>query len=93
VAPQAGTLSGDSGAFSGGADVLAGKAPGDDVDGATPWPPVEGLHVVPDREGLKASVGLSGQQDAPGVGIKLNSGSGAPSKESPSQDATCPACK
>jgi len=36
---------------------------------------------------------LSGEQDAAGVGINLNSADGAPSKQLPSQDAASCPCK
>jgi hypothetical protein len=73
------------------ADVLAGESATDDIDVAAPRVSVEGLNIVPDWEGFKAPVALSGEEDASGVGINLNSADGAPSKELSTQDASsCP---
>lgn len=90
---ESGPCAVDSGAFSGCTDVLAGKAPSDDVDVSSPWLAVECGDVVPDGEGVKDAVSLSGEEDSPGIGIDFNSASGAPSKEEPSQDASSSPCK
>jgi len=91
--PEAGPLSCKSSASPSDADVLAWEAAADDVDVASPWLAVESPDVIPDREPRKGSVGLPSEQDSPGVGIKLNSASDAPSKQSPAQDAASCPCK
>jgi len=93
VRPQTGLLSGNSRSLSGCADVLARKSSADDIDCSAPLSPIKGAHVIPDWESVKTSVRLSGKQDASGVGIKLDSADGAPSKQSPSQDSTSCPCK
>jgi len=72
---------------------LAWESAADDVDVTSPRSSVEGADIVPDWESWQASIGLSGKQDSPGVGIKLNSASDAPSKQSPAQDAASCPCK
>jgi hypothetical protein len=93
VLPQAASLALDSGPFSGAGNVLAREASGHDVNEASPWSAIECPHVVPYRESWKPSIALSGQQDAAGVGIKLDSADGAPAKQVPSQDAASCPCK
>jgi hypothetical protein len=83
----------DACATSSAADVLARESAADDVDVASPLLAVEGAHVVPDGEPWQETVSLSGEQDVPAVGIKLNSADGAPSKEAASQDASSCPCK
>jgi hypothetical protein len=91
--PEAGPLSCESGASPSDADVLAWESAADDVDVTSPWLAVKGADVVPDWEPRQGSVGLPGEQNSPGVGIKLNSASDAPSKQSPAQDAASCPCK
>jgi hypothetical protein len=86
--PEPASLSGDTGPISGDADVLAWKSTSDNVDQPSPRLPVKGPHIVPDWERLKDSVALSCEQDAPGIGSKLNSADGAPPKELSAQDAS-----
>lgn len=70
--PEAGTLTFDSRPSAGGADVLAGEAPGDEVNSSTPGLPVEGSHIVPDWEPGQDAVPLSLEQDTPRVFLQLN---------------------
>jgi hypothetical protein len=93
VRPQTGLRSGDSSSLSGCADVLAGESAADDINSTMPGFTIKGAHVIPDWESVKASVRLSCKQDVSGIGIKLNSTDGAPSKQSPSQDAASCPCK
>jgi hypothetical protein len=80
-------------ALSGAADVLAWESTGHHAHGACPGPAVECAHVIPHWEARQQSVALAGQQHASGVGIKLNSADGAPSKQVPTQDAASCSCK
>jgi hypothetical protein len=93
VGPQAGTLAADSCSLSGGRYVLTGESPRNHINTSAPRSSVERRNVIPDWEGFKASVGLSGKQDFAGIGINFNSADGAPSKEFPSQDAAACSCK
>lgn len=50
-----------------GADVLAGEAARNKVNCPAPSGPVEGAHVVPDREVVEGPVLLAGEEDSPRV--------------------------
>ena len=89
--PRAFTI--DPGALASRANVLAREAAGNNIDAASPGFPIECAHIVPDGKRFEASVTLPGEEDAAGVGSNLNSASGAPSKEAPSQDASSCSCK
>jgi hypothetical protein len=91
--PESAALTREPCAFACRADVLTGEPAADDIDTSAPWVPVEGSHVVPDREAREDAVSLSGEEDSTGVGSKLNSADGAPSKELASQDAASCPCK
>jgi len=91
--PQTGPSSCDTRSFSSRANILTGEASADDINSTMPGFTIKGAHVIPDWESVKTSVRLSGKQDASGVGIKLDSADGAPSKQSPSQDSTSCPCK
>lgn len=91
--PQAGARSINARASSRAADVLAWESSADDVDEACPRTSIERAHVVPDREGWQQSIGLPAEEHGAAVGINLDSASGAPSKEVPSQDAASCPCK
>jgi hypothetical protein len=93
VRPQTGLRSGDSSSLSGCADVLAGESAADDIDCAPPSMSVKCPHVIPDWEAAKTSVSLASKQDSARIGINLDSADGAPSKQSPSQDAASCPCK
>jgi hypothetical protein len=75
------SLSFDSGSFASGRDVLAWKASRNHVHNSSPWLSVKGLNVIPDREGFKASVILSGDQNVPCVSVPFNGADCSPSKE------------
>jgi predicted glycoside hydrolase/deacetylase ChbG (UPF0249 family) len=72
---------------------LAREPAADDVDVPAPRAPVEGSNVIPYGEAIEHAVALSGEQHGAGVGIKLDSANGAPSKQEPSQDAASGPCK
>jgi hypothetical protein len=91
--PEPATSAVDSLSFASRADVLAWEATADDIDRAAPGLAVKGPDIVPDREVGQVSVSLAGEQHAAGVGIKLNSATGAPSKEFAPQDAASCSCK
>jgi hypothetical protein len=93
VAPEPTALALDAGAAPGARDVLAREPAADDVDVSAPGRAGEGADVIPDGERVELSVSLTREQDAPAVGINLDSADGAPSKEEPSQDASACACK
>jgi hypothetical protein len=79
--PEPGSLAGDSDALSGVRDVLAREPARNHVNSASPSIAVEGAHVIPNREGLKRPVILSGEQYACGVGVELDGADGAPAEE------------
>jgi hypothetical protein len=86
--PESASLSGDSCAFSGGADVLAGKAPRNHVNNASPRPSVKGANVIPNRERREKAVILSGEQYARGVGVVLDGADGSPAEKLASEYAS-----
>jgi hypothetical protein len=88
VGPHAASLSVNSGAFAGHADVLAGKASRNDVNTAAPWSAVKGANVIPNREGREKAVILSGGKYACGIGLPLNGTDGAPSEQPPPENAS-----
>ena len=63
------------------ADVLAGKSARNDVNTSAPRISVKGSNVIPNREGRKKAVVLSGGKNACCVGIPLNGANGSPSKQ------------
>jgi len=92
-APEAGAFPVNPCASACAADVLAWETGADDIDVPAPGAPVEGAHVVPDREMRQHSVCLALEEHGAAEGINLNSADGAPSNEGASQDsASCP-CK
>jgi hypothetical protein len=93
VSPEPGAPPADAGAASGGTDVLAREPATDDVNRAAPGRPLERLDVIPDGERFEGAVPLPSEEDAPRIGIKLNSADGAPSKEEPAQNAAACSCK
>jgi hypothetical protein len=62
---------------------LAREAARHHVNNASPWASVEGLNVIPDREGFEASVVLSGDQNIPCVGVPFDGADGSPPEEFP----------
>jgi hypothetical protein len=51
---------------------LAGEAAADDIDLSSPWPSVEGLHIVPDREPWQDSIALPLQQEFAAVWLDFD---------------------
>jgi hypothetical protein len=81
VLPQAAFLSLDSGPGPGCADVLTGKPARYHVNNSSPRFSVKGLNVIPNRESRENAFILSGDKNACGVGLPLNSADGAPAEE------------
>jgi hypothetical protein len=72
---------------------LAGKPARDDVDASAPRSPVEGPHVVPDRESWQTPIALARKQDSTSIFVDLDSADGAKTAGKSAEDAsTCP-CK
>jgi hypothetical protein len=88
LAPESRTGAADPGALAGGGDVLARESARHHVNSASPRSAVKGSHVIPDREGRKASVVLAGQKNIAGVGVKLDGADCSPPEEMPPEDAT-----
>lgn len=86
--PEATPSASEPCASAGGADVLAGKSATDDVDSPSPWPPVEGAHVVPDREPGEEPVALPGEEHTPAIRVKFDGANGVPSKDSASENSS-----
>jgi hypothetical protein len=93
VLPHAAAVSFDSGAFAGDADVLAWKPARYDVNNASPWSAVKGLHVIPDGKRVQAAVVLSLHKNACGVGVPFDGAYGSPAKEFSPKDAATSACE
>ena len=91
--PQSTTFVLESLTLSGRRHSLAGKAPRDDVNFSFPGVAVEGPDVIPDGEEGQASVCLSGEEDAPAVGINLNSADGYVSEEQVCEDSSSSSCE
>jgi hypothetical protein len=91
--PEPRSLSFEPGALSGGADILAGKAPRNHVNKSAPWLAVKGANVIPDRERLQLPVILSGHKYACGVSVDLNGTDGAPSEQLAAEYASTSACE
>jgi len=87
VRPHAGTLSVDACSFAGCGDVLTREASRHHVNTSAPRVSIEGLHVVPNREWLKASFVLAGHENASGVGVPLDCAEGFPSEDFASEYA------
>jgi hypothetical protein len=93
IGPQSRPSSSDACTLAGARDVLAWEAARDDVDASAPRQPVEGPHVVPDRESWQTPIPLARKQDATSVFVDLDSADGAKSAGKPSEyAASCP-CK
>lgn len=67
---------------------MAREAASDDIHQSTPRLAVEGSHVVPDGEGMQASVILSGHEDLSGSWLDFDGADSAPPEEFPPEDAT-----
>ena len=93
LAPESAFLSVDACAFSGGADVLAGKASRNDVNTSSPRLSVKGCDVIPDGKRFQASVVLSRHKYACGVGVEFDCTDSSPSEELASEYASTSACE
>jgi hypothetical protein len=85
VVPHSASLSVNSGAFSGCADVLAGKPSRYHVNTSAPRSAVKGANVIPNRERRENAFILSGDKNACGVGFPLDGANCAPSEEVPAK--------
>jgi hypothetical protein len=74
-------LSVNARAFSGDADVLAGKPARNHVNNSAPRSSVKGANVIPNREGREKAVILSGDKYACGVWVALNGANRSPSEQ------------
>jgi hypothetical protein len=75
------------------ADVLARESASDDVHQSTPWLSIEGSHIVPDREGIEASVILSGHEDTAGVVVIFDGADGFPAEQFATKYSSSSACE
>ena len=87
LAPESRSFTVDPRALARAGDVLTGKPTRDDVNAPPPRSPVEGAHVIPDREAGEDAVTLPGEQHATAVGIKLDSADGYVSEQEISEDS------
>jgi hypothetical protein len=72
-------------------DVLAGKAARNHVNNSSPRFPFKAANVIPNREGRKKAVILSGDKNACGVGFPFDGANCAPSEQlSAKYSATSP---
>ena len=88
LSPQAAALSGDTGATSGGGDVLAREASRHHVNTPSPRSSVKGSHVIPNRERREGAVVLPCDQYACGVGVLLDGADGSPPEQVATEDAS-----
>jgi hypothetical protein len=88
LSPESASLTSDACAASGDGYVLAGEAPGDDVNESAPLTPGEGPHVIPYREWFKDSISLSCEQGFSAVGINLDSADTSESEEEIGKDSS-----
>jgi hypothetical protein len=79
--PKSAARSVDPCARSGATDVLTGKAARNHVNTASPRSAVKGANVIPYRERREKAVVLSGDKNARGVGLPLDSTDRAPSEQ------------
>jgi hypothetical protein len=93
LSPESRAGTADPGALTGGGDVLAREASRHHVNNSAPRSAVKGSHVIPDREGRKASVVLPGNQHIAGIGVELNGADGSPPEERSPEDAATSACE
>jgi hypothetical protein len=93
LSPQSRLLAGNSGAFAGGTDVGAWEAARNDFSNSSPRSSVKGSHVIPDGKRLQASVVLSRDKNACGVGVVFNGADGVPPKEFASEYSATSACE
>jgi hypothetical protein len=88
VRPHAAFFAFDSSSFTGDGDVLAWEAARHHVNRSAPRRSVEGLNVIPDREGFEASVVLSGDQNIPCIGVPFDGADGMPPEDLSPENAS-----
>jgi hypothetical protein len=79
--PESTSLSVQTLAPAGSADVLAREASRNHVSNSAPWPAVKSPHVIPDREWLKVAVVLASHENACGVSVEFDSAHGGVSEQ------------
>lgn len=79
--PESAAAACKSRTLTGTANVLAGEASADDIDNASPRPPVEGSDVIPDRERIQALIQLPLSQYAPAVLVHFDGADCSPSEQ------------
>ncbi len=85
--PETGAGAAEPGSSSSGADVLAGEAPRHHVNTASPRSSVKGAHIIPDGKRREASVVLTCDENACGVGVEFDGADGPPAEQMPTEDA------
>jgi hypothetical protein len=93
LGPEAAFFAVDAPAFAGNRYVGARKTARNHVNNSSPRFSVKGSHVIPDGKRLQASVVLSRDKNACGVGIVFDGADGLPSKELASEYASTSACE
>jgi len=88
LSPEAGAGAINPGAVARRADVLTREASRHHVNTASPRSSVKRSHVIPDRKRGQASVVLTGNENARGVGVALDGTYSAPSEEMAPEDAS-----
>lgn len=91
--PQSASLAFEPRAFARDADVLAWEASRYHVNKSSPWRAVEGAYIIPDREGVQASIVLTGDQHVPCIGVVLDGAHGSESAEESAEYAASSACE
>ena len=79
--PESGAFAVDSRPASDLANVLAWEAARNHVNNSAPRLSVKGANVIPNRERREKAVILSGDKNARGVGLALDSAHGSPAKQ------------
>jgi hypothetical protein len=86
--PQSAALAFDPCSLAGATNVLAGESPTHDVNVSSPWGPIEGGNIVPDREAWKHPVTLALQQDFSWVRFNLDSTDAGMSAKDAAEDSS-----
>jgi hypothetical protein len=86
--PEAAALAGETCAFAGDADVLAGKTPSNDIDSPSPCGPVELGNVIVNLHVCgQVAIGLPRPQNATAVRVDLDRADGAVTQQHAAEDA------
>jgi hypothetical protein len=93
VSPHPAGFSVDACALSGTTNICAGKAARNDINTASPWLAVKGLHIIPDGKRFQASVVLSRHKNACGIGVPFDGANGSPSEEFASEYSSTSTCE